>query len=77
MNTHYNPYIEEIVSAADARRQAKDMACIKYCGDGKKEKGMAHEMACPYWDPFRRKNTVINKILKSLKGGEKNGNNHR
>lgn len=69
MKNHVNypipPELQEQINMSEARRQAKDMACIKYCGDGIKTKGTVHQFACPYWDPFRRKNHI------DSKGGEK------
>lgn len=46
------------LTGRQARKMAKDMACIRYCGDGIKTKGNLHANACPYWDPFRRKNHI-------------------
>lgn len=67
INYLQNQDIQQEINLAEARRQAKDMACIKYCGDGLKLKGTIHVIACPYWDPFRKKNTNAN----GFKGGEK------
>ena len=73
INYQLDPEMQEELTLAESRRQAKDMACIKYCGDGLKVKGTIHQIQCPYWDPFRKKNTIEN----GSKGGEQNGNSHR
>lgn len=58
INYESDPQMRQEIDMAEARRQAKDMACIRYCGDGKSVKGTIHVMACPYWDPFKRRNNA-------------------
>lgn len=58
INYQLDREMQEEINLAESRRQAKDMACIKYCGDGLKVKGTSHKIQCPYWDPFKRKNNI-------------------